>query len=122
MTIPLTALGTNCTIVTNGTLPVAPTANNPALVLYFDDIKTAIGWGTPNASNLEPWITAILQQLAAYHLNQQSNNSEDHMIVVSKGSGYNGTTRKNVRKKLFNYSAQIYTTDNSNNSPDGDEF
>jgi hypothetical protein len=98
---PLTALGANCSIITNGTLPVTPTGTNPALVIYFDDIKSVLSWTTASTTDLDPWIATIIQKLADYNT---AATTEGHDVVA--GQPFLGISTRN---NIANRQTQTYT-------------
>jgi hypothetical protein len=124
MTTPVTVLGTNAEFVvsTTPTLNGVVNANNPALVIYFSDIKSSIQWDTAITNNIEPWIASILQLLANYTALQEAAEDETSMIPTRKDSQFSQTTRNGANKKLVSYQVETYTQLSVNASIDGDEF
>ena len=53
-------LGANARILTNSSLPTAPSSSNPALLVYFDDIKGS-DWLAPSTSDIDAWMFAIVR-------------------------------------------------------------
>lgn len=94
MTTP-TSLGNNTAIITTSTLPLTPTAQNPCLVIYFDDIKTS-DWNAPSVSDIDAWMLAIIRKLSAFNSNA---TNENHDFVV--GTRFLSiATRNNIPNRL----------------------
>lgn len=88
-------LGANARILTNSSLPTAPSSSNPALLVYFDDIKGS-DWLAPSTSDIDAWMFAIVRAL--YNFNLSATN-ESHSLVV--GSRFYGiSTRNSIANRL----------------------
>lgn len=103
MTI-VTALGTDTAIITNSTLPVTPSSQNPCLILPYNSIKSS-DWNTPTTTDLDPWILCFIRKLFDYNANAQ--NEQHAVTVVNKF--ISTATRNNVaNRKVETYTVNAY--------------
>lgn len=97
-------LGANARILTSTSLPIPPTTSNPALVVYYEDIKQD-NWQNPSTADLDPWIFAIIQKLYSYNLNA---TNENHNIVVSSRFFGIGTRNSIPNRLTESYSVTTF--------------
>lgn len=121
------ALGTNCRILTDGNLPITPSTQAPALIIYLTDINGANSrptLNTPPLNNIEPYLDLALSKLEAWQDSVIGTSDETNANMVLADRRYGTSQRQNNTVNNTNYrntesvNITFYYGNTASNDPD----